>query len=78
MLALVNLLLFISFGLLGLNNTYEYYNNRHVPYMVHMIETEKELKFNSNDNTLKLINGNNENVENSLNLGSNEEREEKR
>ena len=46
--------------------------------MVHMIETEKELKFNSNDNTLKLINGDNENVENSLNLGSNKEREENR
>ena len=78
LLALVNLLLFISFGLLGLNNTFEYYNNRHVPFMVHMIKAEKELKFNSNDNTLKLINGDNENVENSLNLGSNEEREEKR
>ena len=46
--------------------------------MVHKIKTEKELKFNSNDNTLKLINVANENVENSLNLGSNEEREEKR
>ena len=43
-----------------------------------MIETEKELKFNSNGNTLKLINGDNENVENSLNLGSNKEREENR
>ena len=46
--------------------------------MVHMIKAEKELKLNSNDNTLKLINGDNENVENSLNLGSNKEREENR
>ena len=33
MLAFVNLLLFICFGLLALNNAYEFFNNKHVPYM---------------------------------------------
>lgn len=33
LLAVVNLLLFISFGILGMNSTYEFYNNYHVPYM---------------------------------------------
>lgn len=34
MLAFVNLLLFICFGLLALNNAYEFFNNRHIPYML--------------------------------------------
>ena len=34
LLALVNILLFVCFGLLALNKAYEFYNNRHVPYMV--------------------------------------------
>lgn len=47
LLALVNLILFISFGLLALNNAYEFYNNRHVPYMQEMIKqkiTKKEIE----------------------------------
>lgn len=46
LLALVNLVLFICFGLLSLNNAYEFYNNRHIPYMQEMIKnkiTEKEI-----------------------------------
>ena len=46
LLALVNLVLFICFGLLALNNAYEFYNNRHIPYMQEMIKnkiTEKEI-----------------------------------
>jgi hypothetical protein len=33
LLAIVNLLMFISFGILGMNSAYEFYNNYHVPYM---------------------------------------------
>lgn len=46
LLALVNLVLFICFGLLALNNAYEFYNNRHIPYMQEMLKnkiTEKEI-----------------------------------
>ena len=41
MLALVNLLLFICFGLLALNNAYEFFNNRHIPYMLAKINEIK-------------------------------------
>ena len=47
LLALVNLILFIWFGLLALNNAYEFYNNKHVPYMQEMIKnkiTKKEIE----------------------------------
>jgi hypothetical protein len=33
LLAVVNLFLFISFGILSMNSSYEFYNNYHVPYM---------------------------------------------
>lgn len=41
MLAFVNLLLFICFGLLALNNAYEFFNNRHIPYMLAKINEIK-------------------------------------
>lgn len=47
LLALVNLVLFICFGLLALNNAYEFYNNRHIPYMQEIIKnkiTKKEIE----------------------------------
>ena len=47
LLALVNLILFICFGLLALSNAYEFYNNKHVPYMQEMIKnkiTKKEIE----------------------------------
>ena len=47
LLALANLILFICFGLLELNNAYEFYNNKHVPYMQEMIKnkiTKKEIE----------------------------------
>ena len=53
LLALVNLLLFISFGLLGLEKSYEFYNTRMVPYMQHQLEmrsdAQKRENFKSND-----------------------------
>ena len=42
LLALVNLVLFICFGLLALNNAYEFYNNRHIPYILHQLEINKD------------------------------------
>lgn len=41
MLAFVNLLLFICFGLLALNNAYEFFNNMHIPYMLAKINEIK-------------------------------------
>lgn len=38
LLALVNLVMFICFGLLALNSAYEFYNNKHIPYMLNQIE----------------------------------------
>ena len=53
LLALVNLLLFISFGLLGLEKSYEFYNTRMVPYMQHQLEmrcdAQNHANFKSND-----------------------------
>lgn len=53
LLALVNLLLFISFGLLGLEKSYEFYNTRMIPYMQHQLEmrcdAQNHANFKSND-----------------------------
>ena len=40
-LAIVNLILFICFGLIGLNNAYEYYNNVYVNYCKQKIQEVK-------------------------------------
>jgi hypothetical protein len=32
-LAVVNLLMFVCFGFISLVNAYDFYNNKHVPYM---------------------------------------------
>ena len=42
MLALVNLLLFICFGLLALNNAFEFFNNKHIPYMIEKVREVNE------------------------------------
>ena len=47
LLAFVNLVLFICFGLLALNNAYEFFNNKHIPYIKEMLKqkiTNKEIK----------------------------------
>ena len=53
LLALVNLLLFISFGLLGLEKSYEFYNTRMIPYMQHQLEmrcdAQNRTNYKSND-----------------------------
>ena len=43
-LAIVNLILFISFGLLSLVKAYEFYNNSYVEYMKEKIAEVKEIK----------------------------------
>lgn len=40
LLALVNLLMFICFGFISLNNAYEFFNNKHVPYMIEQLNKE--------------------------------------
>ena len=42
LLAAVNLVMFICFGLLSLNGAYEFYLNKHVPYMLDQINKRKE------------------------------------
>ena len=41
-LAFVNLLLFICFGLLALNNAFEFFNNKHIPYMIEKVREVNE------------------------------------
>lgn len=47
MLAISNLFMFISFGLLGMNKSYTYFNNMHVPYMKEKIKEAEEQNGNS-------------------------------
>lgn len=50
LLALVNLLLFICFGILSLNKAYEFFNNKHIPFIKEQLkqvsheQVEKEKK----------------------------------
>lgn len=44
LLAAVNLIMFICFGLLALNNAYEFYNNKHIPFLKDKIKEIKENK----------------------------------
>ena len=48
LLAAVNLILFVCFGLLSLNQAYEFYNFRHIPYLQEQIKLVKEKKTCSN------------------------------
>lgn len=51
LLAFVNLTMFICFGILSLNSAYEFYNNRHIPYMKEKI---KELEKGEKENEHRL------------------------
>ena len=42
-MAIVNLILFVCFGLLSLNKAYEYFNNVYVNYMKEQINAIKKL-----------------------------------
>lgn len=43
LLAFVNLLMFISFGLLALTGAYEFYNNNHIPYILEKLEDREKI-----------------------------------
>ena len=53
-LAVVNLLMFICFGFISLVNAYDFYNNRHVPYMVEQLDKANEKAEETKQNTGEL------------------------
>lgn len=44
LLALVNLVMFICFGILSLTKAYEYYNNNHIPYIKERLKESEQDK----------------------------------
>lgn len=46
LLAGVNLLMFAGFGLIGLTNSYDFYNDSYVPYMLEQIKAREEQESN--------------------------------
>jgi len=58
LIALANLLMFICFGLLALNNAYEFYNNYHVPYMIEQINNKNKIKKGDIDKCLQSMESN--------------------
>ena len=79
LLAFVNLLLFISFGLLGLEKSYEFYNTRMIPYMQHQLDmrfnAQKPRKNQFLNNASYNNDGVNENANIRANFKSNDEGE---
>lgn len=71
LLALVNLLLFISFGLLGLEKSYEFYNTRMVPYMQHQLEMRFNAQNRANSRVLETTANNNDGVDENANIRAN-------
>lgn len=71
LLALVNLLLFISFGLLGLEKSYEFYNTRMVPYMQHQLEMRFNAQNRANSRVLDITANNNDGVDENANIRAN-------
>ena len=71
LLALVNLLLFISFGLLGLEKSYEFYNTRMVPYMQHQLEMRFNAQNRANSRVLDTAANNNDGVDENANIRAN-------
>ena len=71
LLALVNLLLCISFGLLGLEKSYEFYNTRMVPYMQHQLEMRFNAQNRANSRVLDITANNNDGVDENANIRAN-------
>lgn len=71
LLALVNLLLFISFGLLGLEKSYEFYNTRMIPYMQHQLEMRYDAQNRANSRVLDNTSNNNDGVDENANIRAN-------
>ena len=71
LLALVNLLLLISFGLLGLERSYEFYNTRMIPYMQHQLEMRFNAQNRANSRVLDTAANNNDGVDENANIRAN-------
>lgn len=53
LLAIVNLLMFVCFGFLSLVNAYDFFNHKHVPYMVEQLKNEEKEKTEQNSGELQ-------------------------
>ena len=71
LLALVNLLLFISFGLLGLEKSYDFYNTRMVPYMQHQLEMRFDAQNTRKNQFSDVTPHNNDGVDENANIRAN-------
>ena len=71
LLALVNLLLFISFGLLGLEKSYEFYNTRMIPYMQHQLEMRYDAQKPRKNQFSDITSDNNDGVDENANIRAN-------
>ena len=71
LLAFVNLLLFISFGLLGLEKSYEFYNTRMIPYMQHQLDMRFEAQKPRKNQFLNNASYNNDGVNENANIRAN-------
>ena len=49
LLAAVNLIMFICFGLVSLSNAYDYYNDNHIPYLKDKIKMEENKTDDNNE-----------------------------
>ena len=54
LLAIVNLLMFVCFGFISLVNAYDFYNNRHVPYMAEQLAKVNEKAEETKQDTREL------------------------
>lgn len=71
LLAFVNLLLFISFGLLGLEKSYEFYNTRMIPYMQHQLDMRFDAQKPRKNQFLDNASYNNDGVDENANIRAN-------
>ena len=71
LLALVNLLLLISFGLLGLERSYEFYNTRMIPYMQHQLEMRYDAQNRAKNQFSDITSDNNDGVDENANIRAN-------
>lgn len=49
LLAAVNLIMFVCFGLVSLSNAYDYYNDNHIPYLKDKIKMEENKIYDNNE-----------------------------
>ena len=56
LLAVVNLIMFVCFGLLSLVSSYDFYNNEHIPYLSSILTVENQCKTNEISNENEQVN----------------------